>query len=49
MNFKSGVNVIVAFDNLVEMQAMLRGVELVNKETWVLSKVCIDGEKKYDE
>ncbi len=49
VEFKSGVNVSITFDNLVEMQAMLRGIEIVNRETPVLFRVWIDGEKKYNE
>jgi hypothetical protein len=39
--------VTIKSDNLVELQALLHGIEIANREVNILVRVWIDGEKKY--
>lgn len=47
VEFTNNSTVTIKSDNLVELQAILRGIEITNREVHILARVWIDGEKTY--
>ena len=47
VRFSSGSTVSASSDNLVILEAIMRGIEIVNKENPCVYSIAIDGEKMY--